>query len=466
MSRCIIHIGMHKTGTSSIQHSLQGFSSRNWFYAELGGVANHSLPIYSLFAPHPERHHIHRATRRDYTDIQRYNKRVLSDLEHAIASAGDRTLIISGEDIGILPRPALVKLHDHFRSVFNHLTIAGYVRPPAEFMASSFQERIKGGSLRDFDIEGMYRNYEAAFGKFYDVFGEENVLLWKYHPASFPERCVVRDFCERFGIDLPRDRIVRTNESFSRQVVGVLYTYRKFEKSFGMDSIRGSECQKLGRLLSDLGADKFKFSPEIVSPILQKNREDIEWMESRLGEKLQDDLGAPHVGDVREEADLLNATPATVATLRAILGRDAPPDILDESPESTARLVHVLRETSIPTRMTRNHGQAEDGTSLAGKSDRAQGRVSCAKLTEQLRKRNPGLFSGISEEDAMNLLRGAFEHIDRVLAEAGEGTIDCPGLGEFRARKIIKQSTGDEVLQIRLIRRKTARSRTLDPTQS
>ena len=53
MKRCIIHIGMHKTGSTSIQRSLQGYRDDRFQYARLGKTANHSLAMYSLFAADP-----------------------------------------------------------------------------------------------------------------------------------------------------------------------------------------------------------------------------------------------------------------------------------------------------------------------------------------------------------------------------------------------------------------------------
>ncbi len=57
MKTCIIHIGIHKTGSTSIQESLQGFYNDIFYYANLG-PSNHSEPIYCLFSENPKRHHL------------------------------------------------------------------------------------------------------------------------------------------------------------------------------------------------------------------------------------------------------------------------------------------------------------------------------------------------------------------------------------------------------------------------
>ena len=54
---CIVHIGMPKTGSSTLQEVLfKRIVDPNVSYANLP-VANHSAIIYSLFAENPEKHH-------------------------------------------------------------------------------------------------------------------------------------------------------------------------------------------------------------------------------------------------------------------------------------------------------------------------------------------------------------------------------------------------------------------------
>ena len=121
----------------------------------------------------------------------------------------------------------LKQLYYQFADKVDHLNIVAYVRSPAAYLTSVFQQKVKGGSLKNFKLEDRYRNYENSFSKFDVVFGRDNVQLWKFDPRTFPDGCVVRDFCLRLGIDLPVERIVRANESPSRQIVSMLYMYRK-----------------------------------------------------------------------------------------------------------------------------------------------------------------------------------------------------------------------------------------------
>lgn len=344
--RCIIHIGMHKTGSTSIQNSLRGFSDDRFLYARLGADPNHSLAMYSFFAESPERHHQHKAGGRDRSAVQDYGAKVRIDLERSISAAHGRTLLVSGEDISVLPQNDLDKLRRYFREHFDELLICGYVRPPAGYISSEFQQRIKGGLSVRVSPDQEYRSYEKTFRKFDEIFGRENVQLWKFEPKSFPGGCVVQDFCARLDISFPVERVISENKSLSRQAASLLYAYCKFSKRLGFRSMLGAESQRLVAMLGDIQHDKFRFSPAIVRPVLEANRADIQWMEERLGQSLHEELGEYRPGDVRDEADLLKPDPEVVRKLLALLGDAAPAGITGETPEDVALLVHAIRQNN------------------------------------------------------------------------------------------------------------------------
>jgi hypothetical protein len=336
---CIIHIGMHKTGSTSIQRSLHGFSDDRFSYARLARTPNHSLAIYSAFASIPERHHLHRSAGRDLNHVHRYNDRIRKDLDRSIKAARGRTLIISGEDISSLRERDLVKLRDYFTGHFSKLTIVGYVRPPASFLTSSFQQRVKSGRLNFFDLMRMYRSYRATFEKFDRVFGRDNVRLWKFDTGMFPQNDVVSDFCRRLGISLPRTKIFRLNESLSARAVATFYTYNKLGKHAGMNWPRSAGGRALVRVLH---GEKFRLSPDSVLPVLEHNHADIEWMEERLGQSLREELGDHRATDFRDEDDLLRPDSGTVAKLLAVLGRSATQGVKGITPQEMTNLVDAV----------------------------------------------------------------------------------------------------------------------------
>jgi nucleoid DNA-binding protein len=437
MTSCIIHIGMHKTGSTSIQHSLHNFSDPRFLYATLGDAPNHSLAMYSLFAARPARHHLHRAADRDEQDVADYVERMRKDLEASIREAAGRTLVVSGEDISVLSQADLLRLRDFFDMRFDQVRIVGYVRPPAGFITSSFQQRVKGGSLRRFDLDAGYRNYRECFGTFDAVFGRSRVELWKFDPAAFPQKCAVRDFCARLGIELPPKRIVRLNESLSRQMVSLLYSYQRAGQSRGYRALLGRESVRLSELLGEAGGDKFRLAPEVLGPILERNRADIGWMEERLGASLSEDLGEARPGDVRCEQDLLEPDERIAQRLRELLAaRDAAPDgrsgdLID--------LLHALRQA---------HG-------LNGaKPTNGELPMNIPDLIAEIRKADPQALEGIPQEQAEALVKSVFRRMNDALADPNGDVVRFGGLGQFKIRQVEKDTPGGKESRVRILFRR------------
>jgi hypothetical protein len=105
---------------------------------------------------------------------------------------------------------------------------------------------------------------------------------------------------------------------------------------------------RLVQRLATIGKAKFRFSPDLVTTFLERNRADIEWMEQRLGQSLDEDWREHRQGDVRNEDDLLRSDPEVVEKLRGMLGEAAPAGVKGETPEEVALLVHALRDKNGP----------------------------------------------------------------------------------------------------------------------
>lgn len=433
MSRCIIHVGPRKTGSSSIQESLNGFADENFIFGDVTGQTNHGAALYSLFADDPTALAHHRKSRRSMSSIDEYIKDARNGLKHSIESACGRTIIFSGEIIGhLFTLSELRRLCDYFREHFIQVDIVAYVRPPAAHMGSNFQQRVKDAGSK-FHLHKDYINYREIFSKFDVAFGPENVYLWKFDPAIFPNGCVVRDFCNRLGIDFLSSRIKRVNESISREAIALLYTYRKFGLARGSRTMTGPQNRKLIQQLIKIGGTKFRLSPDLTRPVLANNRADIEWMEARLGQSLQEDLGEHQPGDVRDESSLLSPNPEAVGKLLTLLGDSAPVGIRGQTPEEVALLVHALRRT---------HNSNHDRNDSAAQ-------VKVADLIEKIQEINPALFDGISENRAAALIRTAFENMNDTLTETEEGVVNYAGLGRFRVKKVENEVGGKKTAPAR-----------------
>ena len=415
MGRCIVHVGMHKTGTSSIQQSLDRFEDADFLYAD-AGMPNHSSVVFEMLGfKRPERSAEGRRRPAAPTAA------AIAQFRQSMARAGKRTFLISGEGISILPKHKLVRLKTLLSEFFDEIAVFAAVRPPASYVASVFQGPVRNGMRSHIEIH--LRSYRRLFHKFDEVFGRENVRLWKFDPKSYPGGCAVRDFCGRAGISLPAERVVRVNESLSREALGLLFAYRTFAPQLGFAEMTRAQNNQLLAELLKIGSARFRFSPDLIRPILDGARDDIAWMETRLGQSLHEELGEHKPGDVRVEADLLEPDPRAVAELLALLGHAAPGGIRGETPAEVARLVQALREKAV----------------------KADVRVGVDALIRDIRQAQPRLLKGVDERRAEKLVLRVFRQINNTLSIREEGTLDCAGLGRFRVRSVSKEVDGRPV---------------------
>lgn len=349
MANCVIHIGMHKTGSTSIQHSLVSLDDATHLYADICGVVNHSVAVYTAFARRPERHPKIRRHGFDEVSIRDQAKLIRRELRQAIARAGARTLVISGEGLTSLEVGEIERLKEFFDRHSTDVEIVAYVRGPAAFMSSSFQQRLKSGKMSAFDLDQMFHGYRSRLEKFDAVFGRGKVQLWKFDSSGFPAGSVVRDFCSRTGIDFNSVHEVRKNDSISRELSAILYAYAHWSRHNGGLPLSSKDAAVLAGLLGDLPATRLRLAPSLVRPILEANRDDLDWIAARLGQPLEERLGEDSGSDIAREADLLRPVPGAAHLLAAALsgkGIEAPEPVGDDINPLIEALIGSKREAA------------------------------------------------------------------------------------------------------------------------
>ncbi len=339
MKKCVVHIGMHKTGTTSIQNSLHRFSDTSFYYANIGASGNHSVAIYSMLTARPENHLGNR--HRSPAMLAEYIQNVQNDLCHSLSAAGSRTLIISGEDIGQLQEDALIRLRDLLLGDRDEIQILGYVRPPKSFVSSAFQQQVRSGGISRIDLGKLYRNYRNSFEKFDRIFGRDAVTLKLFDRQALVGGDSVLDFCATLGIDFPASRISRHNESISRELLCLIYQYNKYCAENRLETMMGSDFRATLGHIRPIGNSKFRFSPQFLDRVVGPHAEDIAWMEHRLGKSLAEADGESLVTDVSSEMDLLQPVPGAREALLEALAASGVTDIA--SGTSDAELLHQLR---------------------------------------------------------------------------------------------------------------------------
>lgn len=426
MKRCVIHIGMHKTGTTSIQQSFcRMLNDPTWKYADLRHY-NHSYALAKIL-----RVDLLEADIAARWGLSR-RAEALDALMANLKQDGENCLL-SAEWLSVADQQQLTELRDLLLTQVSDIAVVAYVRRPKSYMESAFQERLKTDPLL-FDFDGLYPNYRYYLEPFDRVFGKENVQFWKFDPAGFTDQCVVQDFCRRLDIAFPTQRIKRKNESISLAATALLYTYRKYLNALNADRrFSARENILLIKRIGQLKGGKLRFASDVIEPVLKAHQDDICWMEERLGQSLQETYDYDDEA-IRSEDDLLNYPPESVMWLAEQLGDKRIGERASSlTPRELAEGLLALQIQLIDD-YQKNVVNGVDADS--------ENRV--MELTELVRYaiKNTADAASLPEYQALALVTEVFEQINRKIAALPEGKLIVGGLGNFRCNQIRREQDG------------------------
>lgn len=218
--KCILHIGVHKTGTTAIQSALSRYDDGTTFYAQLGNP-NHSVAIYTAFSAEFADFHVWKKQGIPESEIRTKREEALENLRQQLDMPSRERIIISGEDIGLLSNQEVGELTKFIRARCEDIVVLAYVRHPLAFAASAFQQRVQGGLASVPDL--ISAQYRYRLEKFMDILGKDKLIVKTYSPDSLVDGDVVKDFCATLNLDFDLTLTVRPNRSIGSKALKSLY---------------------------------------------------------------------------------------------------------------------------------------------------------------------------------------------------------------------------------------------------
>jgi hypothetical protein len=278
--KIVLHIGMHKTGSSSIQKSLADFDDGKTRFAQLG-QANHSVPLFTIFSERRfERRHF---TQKGYSPTKL--KTILADFENQLdheLSLDRDTLIISAEDLSILKsKRDVAAMKKRLEEYTRDIQVIAYIRDPVGFCSSSFQQRVRVGySQYALPLPGYRNRYEP----YISVFGAENIDFVRFAPDQFPENSVVADFFARTKIESGLVTEKSANSTLSDAATRLLFLFNKKGPLASGNQMVLTARQKTTIALRKAckSEPNFKFPKELILAN-EALHEDLEWLHENTG---------------------------------------------------------------------------------------------------------------------------------------------------------------------------------------
>ncbi|MBC8205662.1 MAG: hypothetical protein H8E68_00735 [Kiritimatiellaeota bacterium] len=258
MKTIFLHIGMHKTGSSAIQHSLNGYDDGITRYATLG-YENHSIPLYAIFSGHAFEYSVFKAEGLSQADIANRIKTCKKALLKTLAK-DDKNIIFSGEGVTRLELSELKELKQFLESFNAKILVYAYFREPIEFINSATAEVIRSGFCGT-HLQPL--NYHNIFYKFFDVFGSNSVFLREYSRTNLKNGNAVDDFCEWVGLTPPFETKRNQNVTTSSIATKFIYALNRDFKSIGTPALLSAR-RKFITTISDIFPGKFQIPTNII----------------------------------------------------------------------------------------------------------------------------------------------------------------------------------------------------------
>lgn len=295
MKQAIIHIGMHKTGTSSIQRTFKEYDDGEMRYVQLGSV-NHSHLICAIFKEDIGK----RSSSNDKRSMMVVGGRI-GDIKNKLdqeVSLDRREIIISGEGIVRLSEEEIQKMVDYFSKKGLEPQFLAYVREPIGFSSSSFQQQLKADRTR---FQVVLPQYRHRFERFIDIAGRESVEFIEFSRDKLLNGSVVSDFASRIGAEAKNLNEHTANESLSATTVALLFFWNKEALVTPESMVEAKARRATIRFISKHFPGKFRFDQGLL--LRNLDEDDVRWMEDVSGFSLMPS-GVPEAGEgIRSEAD-------------------------------------------------------------------------------------------------------------------------------------------------------------------
>ena len=332
--RLLLHIGMPKTGTSTLQRTLLAHRRR---LSRVGVLyprparreANHNR----IVAPFFEADDMHRALlhgRPNGASAQKLGTHVWNDIRREVAGSDASTTILSGELFYGLREDRLRRLAALLREVFDPIDVVCYVREPAAYYVSLAQQLVRG-TARITPPARFRMRTSRCLPRFHAAF-DDRVTVRAFEPTALVDGDIVTDFVTAVLPEaraaLPRQQRIRANESISAEAMCVLQQRRL--AAGGPDRLTRRAARTVERLrgLTDAPRTPPRLRPDLEAALVRRHAAELAWLRehhgiefSTIAEPAAADEPPPAGWETEDLRRLLDVDPAAVETVAAALGR-------------------------------------------------------------------------------------------------------------------------------------------------
>jgi len=225
LARCWLHIGVEKTGTTSIQSFLASnrtaLRAEGRLYPVTPGVVGHlGLAAFALDDDRLD------GTRKacsltNPSQIADFRDDFVRALVTEIAASGASEIILSSELLSsrIRSHTEFARLKVLCAAIARDTKIVVYLRNQVDFLVSRYTTVIQSGGREEFRISATaLADYAALLDRWAAAFGRENLIVRRFEPADFVDGDLLADIAATLGLESTRlTSVPRYNESLDAE---------------------------------------------------------------------------------------------------------------------------------------------------------------------------------------------------------------------------------------------------------
>ena len=229
--RILLHVGPHKTGSTSIQETLDSHRKRLRSYdIHYLGIGSEHGDLYSAFLDKPWEWHRNRRNGLGPRATRALRLLTLFRTSLELRTTRCKTVIISAEQLSMLPKHNLLKLKS-FLEKYAPVSVIYYCRDIHEWLATDTQQAARTGIITEpTSYRTAIRRYLDFPANFIEVFGRDNVCFVDFEAAiesgltNSLLNCGDLPSLDSMGMEE-----IRRNESISQQAVECFFTLNKIK---------------------------------------------------------------------------------------------------------------------------------------------------------------------------------------------------------------------------------------------
>ncbi|HET7681641.1 MAG TPA: hypothetical protein VFK79_16070 [Xanthobacteraceae bacterium] len=286
-----IHIGVHKTGTKSIQHTLSG--NRRVLLRHginsLSGDPNHGPLLISLLADEPHRDSRNIRRHVDTPDkAAAYNASARQAVMRSLARNRSAKFIITGEGLSPRKPQEIERFKQMLAPYAADYRVIVYVRDPYEYANSASLQRLKNGGVLDMPEKKFpLPKYRRNLSRWIKAFGRDNVDIRVFDPKRFIGGDLMSDFLVAIGESpelAKKLNVLRANQSMSHEAALILSEANKTIPALIDGHANRARAFDLHAPVVDIKGEKFAINPEEYLKHEAVALAEIGWLNSILGE--------------------------------------------------------------------------------------------------------------------------------------------------------------------------------------